>query len=48
LTLTATGEKTLARLTACVRQHERNLDRIIGPRERARFLQTLKRVQEIS
>src|SRR5690349_12589836 len=39
LTLTTAGEKTLARLTACARQHERNLDRIIGPRERARFLQ---------
>jgi DNA-binding MarR family transcriptional regulator len=48
LTLTAAGEKTLARLMACARRHERNLDRIIGPRDRARFLRTLKRVQGIS
>jgi DNA-binding MarR family transcriptional regulator len=48
LTLTAAGEKTLARLMACARRHERNLDRIIGPRERARFIETLKRVQKIS
>jgi DNA-binding MarR family transcriptional regulator len=47
LTLTAAGEKTLARLMACARRHERNLDRIIGPRERTRFIETLKRVQKI-
>jgi DNA-binding MarR family transcriptional regulator len=47
LKLTASGEKTLARLMACARRHERNLDRIIGPRDRARFLRTLKRVQGI-
>jgi DNA-binding MarR family transcriptional regulator len=48
LTLTRGGENTLARLMACARHHEKNLDRIIGPRERARFLRTLKRVQGIS
>jgi DNA-binding MarR family transcriptional regulator len=48
LNLTTAGAKTLARLMACARRHERNLDRIIGPRERARFLRTLKRVQAIS
>jgi DNA-binding MarR family transcriptional regulator len=48
LNLTAAGAKTLARLTACARRHEQNLDRIIGLRERARFLRTLKRVQAIS
>lgn len=48
LTLTAAGAKTLTRLMACARKHERNLDRLIGPGERARFLRTLKRVQKIS
>ena len=47
LALTTAGEKTLTRLMACARKHEQNLDRLIGPRERARFLQTLKRVQKI-
>lgn len=48
LNLTVAGAKTLARLTACARRHERNLDRLIGPRDRARFLRVLKRVQAIS
>jgi DNA-binding MarR family transcriptional regulator len=48
LSLTAAGEKTLARLTACARRHEQNLDRAIGLRERERFLRTLKRVQRMS
>jgi DNA-binding MarR family transcriptional regulator len=44
LTLTAAGETALAELTACAARHERNLDRIIGAEERARFLATLKRI----
>ena len=48
LVLTPAGEKTLTRLMSCARRHEQNLDRLIGPRERARFLRTLKRVQKIS
>jgi DNA-binding MarR family transcriptional regulator len=47
LILTAAGKRTLARLLACARRHEQNLDRAIGVRERERFLQTLKRVQKI-
>ena len=47
LMLTAAGEKTLTRLMACARKHEQHLDRLIGPKERARFLRTLKRVQKI-
>jgi DNA-binding MarR family transcriptional regulator len=47
LALTAAGQKTLTRLMACARKHEHSLDRLIGPRERARFLRTLKRVQKI-
>jgi DNA-binding MarR family transcriptional regulator len=48
LTLTPAGQSTLSRLMACARRHEKNLDRVIGPRERARFLRTLKRVQGLS
>src|SRR4051794_41494623 len=44
LTLTAAGETALAELTACAARHERNLDRIIGAAERARFLAALKRI----
>lgn len=48
LSLTDAGVKTLARLMICARRHEQNLDRAIGPRDRARFLRTLKRVQKIN
>lgn len=44
LNLTAAGKKTLTQLTRCARQHERNLDAIIGRRDRKRFLQILKRI----
>jgi DNA-binding MarR family transcriptional regulator len=44
LQLTAPGAAMLRRLTACAEQHERHLDRIIGRRERGRFLATLRRV----
>jgi len=44
LTLTAAGKKTLATLMRCARVHDRNLDRIIGPRDRARFLAILKKI----
>jgi len=44
LNLTPAGRKTLALLTACARRHERNLDRIIGLRERKRFIATLKKI----
>lgn len=44
LNLTAAGKKTLTQLTRCARQHERNLDAIIGRRDRTRFLQILKRI----
>jgi DNA-binding MarR family transcriptional regulator len=47
LALTAAGEKTLARLTACARRHEQNLDRAIGARERERFLRALERIAKI-
>jgi DNA-binding MarR family transcriptional regulator len=44
LALTSAGAATLARLNGCARKHEQNLDRIIGPRDRARFLRVLKRI----
>jgi DNA-binding MarR family transcriptional regulator len=44
LNVTADGKKILALLTNCARRHERNLDRIIGARDRARFLALLKKI----
>lgn len=44
LNMTVTGRKTLALMTRAARKHERNLDRIIGAREKKRFLDTLKRI----
>jgi DNA-binding MarR family transcriptional regulator len=49
LNLTSAGRKTLTEMTRCARRHERNLDRIIGGRDRKRFLAVLKRIaQEIT
>ncbi|HWB47402.1 MAG TPA: MarR family transcriptional regulator [Hyphomicrobiaceae bacterium] len=45
LTLTPAGEAMLRRLTACAERHERELDRIVGPRDRARFLHLLKKLR---
>lgn len=44
LNLTAAGRKTLALMTRAARKHERNLDCLIGPRDKKRFLETLKRI----
>ena len=44
LNLTAAGKKTLTQMTRCARRHERNLDAIIGLRDRKRFVQTLKKI----
>ncbi|HEX5509109.1 MAG TPA: MarR family transcriptional regulator [Pseudolabrys sp.] len=44
LSLTADGKQALARLNRCAKRHERNLDRIIGARDRAKFLQILKKI----
>lgn len=44
LMLTAAGKKTLALMMRAARQHERNLDRIIGARDKKRFLEILKRI----
>jgi hypothetical protein len=42
--VTPAGKKMLTDLTRCARRHERNLDRIIGPRDRQRFLKLLKKI----
>jgi DNA-binding MarR family transcriptional regulator len=44
LNLTPDGKKTLTQLTRCARRHERNLDVIIGLRDRKRFIQILKKI----
>ncbi len=44
LNLTGAGKKTLTQLTRCARRHERNLDAIIGERDRKRFVQILKKI----
>lgn len=44
LKLTAAGRKTLTMLTRCARRHERNLDGLIGMRDRKRFIQILKKI----
>ncbi len=46
LTITAQGEKILRELTACAVAHERELDAIVGPRERTQFLRALRRISE--
>lgn len=44
LNVTTAGKKTLTQLTRCARRHERNLDGIIGQRDRKRFLEILKKI----
>lgn len=44
LNVTRDGKKTLATMMGCARRHERSLDKIIGPRDRKRFVQTLKKI----
>jgi DNA-binding MarR family transcriptional regulator len=44
LNLTPAGHRTLTMLMRCARRHERNLDRIIGLRDRKRFLALLKKI----
>jgi DNA-binding MarR family transcriptional regulator len=44
LNVTPAGKRTLTVMTRCARRHERNLDRILGPRDRKRFLALLKKI----
>jgi DNA-binding MarR family transcriptional regulator len=46
LSLTAAGTRLLDQLTACAREHERALDAVIGARERAQFLRTLRKLAQ--
>jgi DNA-binding MarR family transcriptional regulator len=44
LNVTRSGKKILTTLTRCARRHERNLDHVIGARDRKRFIQILKKI----
>jgi DNA-binding MarR family transcriptional regulator len=44
LNLTHDGKKILTMMTRCARRHERNLDQVIGTRDRKRFIQILKKI----
>jgi DNA-binding MarR family transcriptional regulator len=44
LNVTPVGKKMLTTLTRCARRHERNLDHVIGARDRKRFIQILKKI----
>jgi len=44
LSLTPAGERMLTKLTECATRHDRNLDRIVGPRDRAAFLRILRKI----
>jgi DNA-binding MarR family transcriptional regulator len=44
LALTPAGHQLLARLSVCAARHDQNLDRIIGGRDRARFLRMLRKI----
>ena len=44
LSLAPAGRRLLGELTRCAREHERNLDRIIGAREQKGFVRILTRI----
>jgi DNA-binding MarR family transcriptional regulator len=44
LALTKNGEDVLRKLTQCAERHERNLDRVIGLRDRKKFLRVLRKL----
>jgi DNA-binding MarR family transcriptional regulator len=44
LILTPSGKKVLTMMTHCARRHERNLDHLIGARDRKRFIEILKKI----
>lgn len=44
LALTPAGHQLRVRLTACATRHEQNLDRIVGARDRERFLHLLRKL----
>ena len=44
LSLTPAGQAMLRRLTQCAARHERNLDRIVGARDREKLLRLLRKI----
>jgi DNA-binding MarR family transcriptional regulator len=44
LSLTPAGKKVLTNMTRCARRHERNLDQLIGERDRKKFIRILKKI----
>jgi DNA-binding MarR family transcriptional regulator len=44
LTLTPDGQAMLQRLTECAARHDRNLDRIVGPRDKPKLLRILRKI----
>jgi DNA-binding MarR family transcriptional regulator len=44
LALTPAGHELLVGLTVCATRHDQNLDRIVGQRDRGRFLQLLRKL----
>jgi DNA-binding MarR family transcriptional regulator len=44
LHVTPAGKRILTTMTRCARRHERNLDHVIGTRDRKRFIQILKKI----
>jgi DNA-binding MarR family transcriptional regulator len=44
LSLTPSGEAMLRRLTECASRHDRNLDRIVGARNKPTLLRTLRKI----
>jgi DNA-binding MarR family transcriptional regulator len=44
LTLTPAGQATLKRLAECAARHDRNLDRIVGARDKPRLLRILRKI----
>ena len=44
LSLTPAGQSMLRRLTQCAARHERDLDRIVGARDRGKLLRLLRKL----
>jgi len=44
LSLTPAGQEMLQRLTLCAARHERNLDRVVGARDRGKLLRLLRKI----
>ena len=44
LSLTDAGRKVMRAMQECAQRHESELDAIVGPRERAQFVRTLRKI----